>query len=71
MHFSSKSCALWKRKILCMRKACTYWKNKKFFFNKVCMYGFFFNSNTIKAKQTIMDSNFNRIAFLLELHIKK
>ena len=31
---------------------------------------FFFNSNTIKAKQTIMDSNFNRIAFLLELHIK-
>ena len=30
----------------------------------------FFNSNTIKAKQTIMDSNFNRIAFLLELHIK-
>ena len=34
----------------------------------VCMV--FFNSNTIKAKQTIMDSNFNRIAFLLELHIK-
>jgi len=32
----------------------------------VCMV-FFFNSNTIKAKQTIMDSNFNRIAFLLEL----
>ena len=45
-------------------------KNKKFFFNKVCMYGFFFNSNTIKAKQTIMDSNFNRIVFLLESHIK-
>ncbi len=34
------------------------------------MCGFFFNSNTIKAKQTIMDSNFNRIVFLLELHIK-
>jgi len=33
------------------------------------MYGFF-NSNTIKTKQTIMDSNFNRIVFLLELHIK-
>lgn len=31
---------------------------------------FFFNSNTIKAKQTIMDSNFNRIVFLLESHIK-
>ncbi|RFT37725.1 hypothetical protein CG399_04295 [Bifidobacteriaceae bacterium NR015] len=45
-------------------------KIKKFFFKKACMYGFFFNSNTIKAKQTIMDSNFNRIAFLLELHIK-
>lgn len=30
----------------------------------------FFNSNTIKAKQTIMDSNFNRIVFLLELHIE-
>ncbi|MFU0570786.1 hypothetical protein ACMZ7D_04820 [Gardnerella vaginalis] len=35
------------------------------------VYVVFFNSNTIKAKQTIMDSNFNRIAFLLELHIKK
>ena len=34
------------------------------------VYVVFFNSNTIKAKQTIMDSNFNRIAFLLELHIK-
>ena len=34
------------------------------------MCGFFFNSNTIKAKQTIMDSNFNRILFLLESHIK-
>lgn len=45
-------------------------KIKKFFFNKACMYGFFFNSNTIKAKQTIMDSNFNRIVFLLELHIE-
>ena len=53
-----------------MRKPYTNWKNKKFFFNKACMCGFFFNSNTIKAKQTIMDSNFNRIAFLLELHIK-
>ena len=31
---------------------------------------FFFNSNTIKAKQPGMDSNFNRIVFLLELHIK-
>lgn len=30
----------------------------------------FLNSNTIKAKQTIMDSNFNRIVFLLESHIK-
>ena len=28
----------------------------------VCMV-FFFNSNTIKAKQTIMDSNFNRITY--------
>ena len=53
-----------------MRKAYTNWKNKKFFFNKACMSDFFFNSNTIKAKQTIMDSNFNRIVFLLELHIK-
>lgn len=34
------------------------------------MCGFFLNSNTIKAKQTIMDSNFNRIVFLLESHIK-
>lgn len=59
-----------KEKFLWMRKACTYWKNKKFFFNKACMCGFFFNSNTIKAKQTIMDSNFNRIAFLLESHIR-
>jgi len=24
----------------------------------------------MKTKQTIMDSNFNRIVFLLELHIK-
>lgn len=45
-------------------------KIKKFFFNKACMCGFFLNSNTIKAKQTIMDSNFNRIVFLLELHIE-
>ncbi|EIK79370.1 hypothetical protein CGSMWGv6420B_01311 [Gardnerella vaginalis 6420B] len=30
----------------------------------------FLNSNTIKAKQPGMDSNFNRIVFLLELHIK-
>ncbi|RIY23704.1 hypothetical protein CJI50_05605 [Bifidobacteriaceae bacterium NR021] len=44
-------------------------KIKKFFFNKACMCGFF-NSNTIKAKQPGMDSNFNRIVFLLELHIK-
>lgn len=44
-------------------------KIKKFFFNKACVW-FFFNSNTIKAKQTIMDSNFNRIVFLLELHIE-
>ncbi len=34
------------------------------------MCGFFLNSNTIKAKHTIMDSNFNRIVFLLELHIE-
>ncbi len=34
------------------------------------MCGFFLNSNTIKAKQPGMDSNFNRIVFLLELHIK-
>ena len=45
-------------------------KIKKFFFNKSLYVWFFFNSNTIKAKQTIMDSNFNRIVFLLELHIK-
>ena len=31
---------------------------------------FFFNSNTIKAEQPGMDSNFNGIVFLLELHIK-
>ena len=34
------------------------------------MCGFFLNGNTIKAKQPGTDSNFNRIAFLLELHIK-
>ena len=58
MHFSSKSCDLWKRKILWMRKACTNWENKKFFFNKACICGFFLNSNTIKAKQPGMDSKF-------------
>lgn len=37
-------------------------KIKKFFFNKACMCGFF-NSNTIKAEQLGMDSNFNRITY--------
>ena len=46
-------------------------KIKNFSLIKLVYVVFFFNSNTIKAKQTIMDSNFNRIAFLLELHIKK
>lgn len=27
------------------------------------MCGFFFNINAMKAKQTIMDSNFNRITY--------
>ena len=52
-----------KEKFYVFEKPALIGKIKKFFFNKACMCGFFFNSNTIKAKQPGMDSNFIKIAY--------